>query len=104
MTIMASLAAWELEVIGERTRDALSHKKARMEFVGNCPYGFHLCADGKTLEPDPNEQRVRKTITRLREQGRSLRQIAAYLNKERRYTRSGSPWMHCYVARILKAA
>ncbi|MGD0578890.1 MAG: recombinase family protein [Bryobacteraceae bacterium] len=55
------------------------------------------------MEPDPVEQRVRRTITRLREQGRSLRQIAAYLNKERRYTRNGSPWMHCYVARILKA-
>jgi hypothetical protein len=29
---------------------------------------------------------------------------AAYLNKERRFTRSGSPWMHCYVVRVLKAA
>jgi hypothetical protein len=75
-----------------------------MEFVGNCPYGLRLRADGKTLEPDPVEQRVRRTITRLREQGRSLRQIAACRNKERRYTRSGSPRMYCYMARILKAA
>ncbi len=104
MNIMASLAQWEREVIGERTKEALGHKKARMEFVGNCAYGFHLCSDGRTVEPDPAEQRVRRTITRLREHGRSLRQIAAYLNKERRFTRSGSPWMHCYVARILKAA
>jgi DNA invertase Pin-like site-specific DNA recombinase len=104
MNIMASLAQWEREVISERTKEVLGHKKARMEFVGNCPYGFHLCADGRTVEPDPAEQRVRRTITRLREQGRSLRQIAAYLNKERRFTRSGSPWMHCYVARVLKAA
>jgi hypothetical protein len=44
-----------------------------------------------TLEPDPAEQRVRRTITRLREQGRSLRQIATSLNTERRYTCTRAP-------------
>lgn len=104
MNIFGSLAQWERETISERTRDALAHKKARMEFVGNCPYGFRRSQDGKNVELDPREQRVRKTITRLREQGQSLRQIAAYLNRERRFTRSGSPWQHCYVARVLKSA
>jgi site-specific DNA recombinase len=104
LNIMVSVSQWEREAIGERTRDALQLKRSRREFLGNCPYGFRLSADGRTLEPDPAEQRVRRMITRLREQGRSLRQIAAYLNKERRFTRSGSPWMHCYVARVLKAA
>jgi DNA invertase Pin-like site-specific DNA recombinase len=104
LNIMVSVSQWEREAIGERTRDALQLKRSRREFLDNCPYGFRLSADGRTLEPDPAEQRVRRTITRLREQGRSLRQIAAYLNKERRFTRSGSPWMHCYVARVLKAA
>jgi DNA invertase Pin-like site-specific DNA recombinase len=104
LNMMVSVSQWEREAIGERTREILEHKKAQMQFTGNCPFGFRLCADGKTVEPDPHEQRVRKTITRPRDQERSLRQIAAYLNKERRYTRSGSPWMHCYIARILKAA
>jgi len=104
LNIMTAVSQWEREAIGERTRDALAHKRSRMEFVGNCAYGFRLCADGKTVEPDPHEQRVRKTISRLRNEGRSLRQIAAYLNKERRYTRNGSPWAHCYVARVLKTA
>jgi DNA invertase Pin-like site-specific DNA recombinase len=102
MNIMTSLAAWELQVISERTTEALDHLKKQSRWVGNCSYGFHLCSDGKTVEPDPHEQRVKKTITRLRDGGGSLRQIAAYLNKERRYTRSGSPWRHCYIARILK--
>lgn len=100
LNIMVSVSQWEREAIGERTRDALQRKRSRREFLGNYSYGFHLCADGKTVEPDPAEQRVRKTITRLREQGRSLRQIVAYLNRERRFTRRGSPWMHCYVARV----
>jgi DNA invertase Pin-like site-specific DNA recombinase len=103
MNIMASLAQWEREVISERTKESLAYKKANMERCGNTGYGFR-CVDGRTVEPDPHEQRVRKTITRLREQGQSLRQIAAYLNKERRFTRSGSPWRHCYVARVLKTA
>lgn len=103
LNIMTAVSQWEREAIGERTRDALAHKRSRMEFVGNCPYGFRLCADGKTVEPDPDEQRVQRTIKHLHEQGRSLRQIAAYLNTERRFTRRGSPWQHCYVARILRA-
>lgn len=104
LNIMVSVSQWEREAIGERTRDALAHKRANREFVGNAPYGFRLCVDGKSVEPDPHEQRVRKTITHLRDQGQSLRQIAAHLNKQRRFTRRGSPWQHCYVARILKAA
>jgi len=103
MNILASLSQAEREIVGERTRDALAHKKANMQFVGNTCYGFR-CRDGKTVEPDPNEQRVRKTITRLREQGQSLRQIAAYLNKAGRFTRRGTPWRHDGVARVLKAA
>ena len=104
LNIMVSVSQWEREAIGERTRDALAHKKPNRESVGNAPYGFRRSPDGKTVEPDPHEQRVRKTITRLRGEGWSLRQIATYLNKERRFTRSSSPWQHCYVARILKAA
>jgi DNA invertase Pin-like site-specific DNA recombinase len=101
LNIMVSVSQWEREAIGERTKEVLAHKKANREYCGNTEYGFR-CRDGKTVEPDPYEQRVCKTITRLREQGQSLRQIAAYLNKERRLTRSGSLWRHCYVARVLK--
>lgn len=45
INILASLAQWEREVLGERTKEALGPKKARMEVVGNCQYGFRLCAD-----------------------------------------------------------
>jgi len=72
--------------------------------VGNCPYGYRLRADGKTLEPNPSEQEIKETIQKLRQGGRTLRQIAADLNKKKLSARSGSPWLHCYVARILKAA
>ncbi len=104
LNIMVSVSQWEREAIGERTRDAMRHKAANLQFVGNCPYGFRLCADGKTVEPDPQEQQIRRKIQNLRKQGKTLRQIAADLNKQKRSTRGGSPFLHSNVARILKAA
>ena len=103
INIAGSLAQHERELIAERTRSALQFEISQNQWVGDTAYGYRVCADRKTVEANPAEQRVRRTITRLRAQGRSLRQIAAHLNKERRFTRSGSPWIHCYVARVLKA-
>jgi hypothetical protein len=44
--------------IGERTRDAMRHKKAKLEFVGNAPYGFQLAADKRYVELEPGEHRA----------------------------------------------
>jgi DNA invertase Pin-like site-specific DNA recombinase len=46
------------EAIGERTRDALCHKKSNGERVGNIHYGYRLAKDGRHLEPEPKEQAV----------------------------------------------
>jgi len=64
-----SLARWDRKTIGERTRNALTHQKAKMEFVGNCLYEFRRSADRNTVKPGPREQPVRKTTRRLRDQG-----------------------------------
>src|ERR1035437_4950189 len=55
ITIMAAVSQWEREAIGERTREALRHKRTKGERVGNIEFGFRLGADGKYLEPDPAE-------------------------------------------------
>src|SRR5262245_59262664 len=52
ITIMAAVAQWEREAIGERTRDALRHKRGQGHRVGNIPFGSRLAADGQHLEPD----------------------------------------------------
>jgi DNA invertase Pin-like site-specific DNA recombinase len=57
ITIMAAVSQWEREAIGERTRDALRHKRTSGERVGNIRFGFRLSPDGKHVEPDPGEQR-----------------------------------------------
>src|ERR1022692_1344199 len=56
LNIMVSVSQWEREAIGERTRDAMRHKKAKLEFNGNAPYGFRLAPDKRHVEPEPGEQ------------------------------------------------
>lgn len=58
ITIMGAVSQWEREAIGERTRDALRHKRTSGERVGNIRFGFRLSPDGKHVEPDPGEQAV----------------------------------------------
>ncbi len=42
LNIMAAVSQWEREAIGERTRDALRHKRSQGEQVGNIAFGFRL--------------------------------------------------------------
>src|SRR5215469_4442832 len=102
LNIMTAVSQWEREAIGERTRDALSHKRSHGERVGNIRFGFRLSRDGKHVEPDAAEQDVLHEIHRLRQGGHSMRRIAAALNGKRFHTRRGSDWRLEHVARILK--
>jgi DNA invertase Pin-like site-specific DNA recombinase len=104
LNIMVSVSQWEREAIGERTRDAMRHKKAKLEFVGNAPYGYRQAADKRHVEPEPGEQAILERIQWLRKGGKSLRKIADQLNRQKIRTRQGSPWRHEYVHRLLKAA
>jgi DNA invertase Pin-like site-specific DNA recombinase len=89
ITIMAAVSQWEREAIGERTRDALWHKRTSGERVGNIRFGFRLSPDGKHVEPDPGEQSVLTEIRHLRQSGYTMRGIAAALNRRALRTRRG---------------
>ncbi len=102
INIMTAVSQWEREAIGERTRDALSHKKSQGERVGNIAYGLRLGEDGVHLEHSPDEQAVLAEILQLRGQGTTLRGIAAALNHGALRTRRGSAWRLEHVARIMK--
>src|ERR1700694_1801020 len=56
INIMTAVSQWEREAIGERTRDAMQHKKSTGRCVGNIAYGYRLAADGEHIEPEPSEQ------------------------------------------------
>jgi len=100
INIMAAVSQWEREAIGERTRDALQHKRGQGERVGNIAFGYRLAPDGKHVEPDTSEQAVLGEIRRLRGCGVSLRRIAAALNGRALKTRRGTIWRLEHVARI----
>ena len=100
MNIMAAVSQWEREAIGERTRDALQHKRSQGERVGNIAFGYRLSADRKHVEADAGEQAVLGEIRRLRNAGTSLRRIAAALNGRALTTRRGTAWRMEHVARI----
>ena len=102
LNIMTAVSQWEREAIGERTRDAMSHKRTNGERVGNIRFGYRLGTDGKHLEPDPAEQVVLQEIRGLRQSGHTMRGIAAALNHRTLRTRRGSAWRLEHVARILK--
>jgi site-specific DNA recombinase len=104
LNIMTAVSQWEREAIGERTRDALSHKRNRGERVGNIPFGSRLADDGQHLEPDPVEQTALAEIRRLRSDGAAMRKIAATLNQRAYLTRRGTPWRLESVARVLNGA
>jgi DNA invertase Pin-like site-specific DNA recombinase len=102
LNIMTAVSQWEREAIGERTRDAMHHKRTNGERVGNIQFGYRLGTDGKHLEPDPAEQEVLDDIRQLRQDGHTLRGIAAALNHRALRTRRGSAWRLEHVARIIK--
>jgi site-specific DNA recombinase len=102
LNIMAAVSQWEREAIGERTRDAMMHKRNQGERVGNIAFGSRLAEDGQHLEPDAAEQAALAEIWRLRSQGTTLRGIAATLNQRAFRTRRGTPWRLESVARVIK--
>ena len=89
---MTAVSPWEREAIGERTLDAMNHKRSNGERVGNIAYGYRLAADSRKLEADPQEQAALTTIHGLRARRCTLRGIAAELNARGLRTRRASAW------------
>ena len=101
---MVSVSQWEREAIGERTRDAMHHKRANSERVGTVPFGYRIAADGVHLEADAGRQGVLSRIRELKAAGYTTRQIADELNRQGLATRRGTAWRFQYVATALRAA
>jgi DNA invertase Pin-like site-specific DNA recombinase len=103
LTVMAGAAELELGLVAERTRTALSFKKALGQRVGDIPYGNRLAADGVTLLPDQGELALIEAIREARRRGLPQRAIVAELAQQGFVTRKGTPIQLRQVQRILKA-
>ncbi len=104
LNIMTAVSQWEREAIGERTRDAMHHKRSNGERVGTVPFGYRTAVDGLHLEADPAEQGIMSRIRELRTAGYTTRRIADELNRQGFTTRRGTSWRFQYVAEALRAA
>lgn len=103
--LLAVLAEFERDLIVERTRTAIAHKRSRSERLGQVPYGRRLDADGRTLVPDFAERDILRQIRLWRGEGRSLRQIAGSLTLLGIPTKNGGlKWTHSTVADLVKRA
>jgi site-specific DNA recombinase len=78
LTIISALAQMERDMIAERTKDALSHKKKKGEWTGRVPFGFRL--ENNHLVEDPTQIKVIQKAKRLRRSGKSLREISRALS------------------------
>jgi DNA invertase Pin-like site-specific DNA recombinase len=101
LTVMAGAAEMERNLVRERTKAAMAHKKALGKRVGQIPFGSRAAEDGEHLEPESDEQQVIEYIRELRDRGMTLRGITARLNEEEVRAR-GERWHLTSVARVLR--
>lgn len=101
--MLAVLAEFERDLVSERTKAALAHKRSNGQRVGSIPYGYDLADDGTTLIENQAEQAVIGDIRAMRKQGKKLKQIAVELTHRGIPTKTGrsARWGHQAIARIL---
>jgi DNA invertase Pin-like site-specific DNA recombinase len=106
LNVLTSVAQWEREATGERTRDALVHLKAEGVRLGGEALGWRrgeaTDAEGRrTIADIDSEAETVSRIFALRAEGRSLRDIAAILTAEKRTTKRGGAWAAETVRKVL---
>jgi site-specific DNA recombinase len=108
LTVMASFAQYEREVIAQRTRSALQHKKANGVKLGALPFGYRRIkgANGKVLQTvvDDAEQLVLARVLDLERLRMTLTQIAGTLTAEGLHTKRGGRWHLTTVRKLLARA
>jgi Recombinase len=107
---LRSIAEYERETIGERTRAGLHRALRNWRHVGTIPYGYDLALDGSFVIVEEEADVVREIITNVAECS-TVYGEAKRLNDEGvpspglrykgRERRPGASWRHATVARIV---
>jgi DNA invertase Pin-like site-specific DNA recombinase len=100
LSMTASFAELERNLIAERTSTALAHKKAHGEAYGPTPYGFDR--EGDALATNHQEQGVVDKIKGWRRAGWTFRRIVEELNRLAIPTKRGGAWYPCTVRYLLQ--
>lgn len=109
LNVLTSVAQWEREATGERTREALGHLRKEGVRLGAAALGWardeERDADGRRVVIELDEERSTvERICALRREGRSLAEIVAALEREGRPTKRGGRWQKVTVLRIVRRA
>lgn len=103
--IIISFAAHEKQFKSERIKkikNTISVKRQKGERMGVIPYGYDPSKDGKTLVPNPAQQKIIEKIKKMHQKENSLRTIAANLNDELIESPKGKPWNPMTILNILR--
>lgn len=102
--MLAVLNEFERDQISDRTKAALSYKKANREKTGGLvPYGFKVDSEGH-LHEDQTEQEVINRILELRAKGWNYSAISRELNRLGYKTKTGKTWYPQQVKNVINYA
>ena len=98
-TLLAAFSQFECKLTGERTKAALSHKKAIGEKYAPVPFGYKE-VNGRLVEVE-QEASIVAEILELREKGHTLAGIAEQLNTRGIEGKRGGKWYASTVSYLI---
>lgn len=106
-TMVAAMAQWEREEIGERVRASIGIRaQLGKPLNGSAPYGYGwAAAEGggrKSLQVVPEEAVIVRRVFELFAEHRRKGAVARLLNEEGHRTREGKQWYDATVNRVLR--
>lgn len=99
--LLAVLAQFESDLIGQRTRMAHAHIAGQGRAIGHRPYGLRPGPDGRTLVADPAEAATIAAMQGWKAAGWADRAVARELNRLGVPSKTGGRWSHQSVRAVL---
>ncbi|MEC2240188.1 recombinase family protein [Bacillus velezensis] len=100
ITLVAAMAQWERENLGERVKMGQVEKARQGQFSAPAPFGF--TKEGEDLVKNPEEGKVLLDMIDKIKKGYSLRELADYLDESDALPRRGYKWHIASILVILK--
>jgi site-specific DNA recombinase len=103
ITIVAALAQWERENMGERISFGYAEKVRQGKYAHNVsPFGFTLDKKTSKLVIEPGEAQIVKEIFRLYKSGLGFNRVSKSLNDRKMYSKAGNEWNDNTIMKIIR--